>query len=129
MLCWYKLLFINLYNDSVMYYVMLLWKWECMWTSLPVFYGHMLLLVLSFIQVILYKLLCLEAKGIQPGLYGKITWPLLINTSALKIVPLVVWIFSEGFVKWFDFAVFCSFWISAVNCKSKKKITVIFLLL
>ena len=39
-----------------------------------------------------------------------------IYTSALKIVPLVVRIYSTGFVKCFDAAVFCSFWISPVRC-------------
>ena len=61
------------------------------------------------------------SKGIQTGLYWKITWPPLIFTYALKIVLLVVQIYSAGFVKCFDYiAVFCSFWISPVNCKSKK---------
>ena len=42
-----------------------------------------------------------------PGLYWKITWPPLIHTFALKIVPLVVRVYSAGFVKCFDIAVFC----------------------
>ena len=69
------------------------------------------------------------SKGIQPGLYWKITWPPIIYTSVLKIVPLVVRIYPVGFVKCFNVAVFCSFWISPVNCKSKKKKTTLFLLL
>ena len=47
------------------------------------------------------------SKGIQPGLYWKITWPPFIHTSALKIVPLVVRVYTVDFVKCFDIAVFC----------------------
>ena len=45
------------------------------------------------ISLFLYTNVVLESKaskGIQPGLYWKITCPPLIYTSALKIVPLVV---------------------------------------
>ena len=52
-----------------------------------------------------------------------------IYTSMLKIVPLVLRIYYASFVKCFDIAVFCSFWISPVNCKSKKKITIFFTVL
>ena len=62
------------------------------------------------------------------GLYWKITWPPLIYTSALKIVPLVARVYSAGFIKCLDIAVSCPFWISAVNCESKK-ITTIFTVL
>ena len=37
----------------------------------------------------------------------KITWPPLIHTSALKIVPLVVLVCTVGFVKCIDITVFC----------------------
>ena len=56
--------------------------------------------------------ICLEVKackGIQQGLYWKITWDPFIYTSALKIVPLVIRIYYIGFVKCFDITVFCSF--------------------
>ena len=69
------------------------------------------------------------SKDIQPGLYWKLAWPPIIYTSALKIVPLVAGIYSTGFVKCFDIAVVCSFWISPVICESNKKITILFTVL
>ena len=59
-------------------------------------------------------------------MYWKITWLPLIYTSALKIVPLVVRIYSTGFIKCFDIVVFSSFWISPVNCEPNKNITILF---
>ena len=71
------------------------------------------------------------SKGVQPGFYWKknhLTTVLknhltkaYLDTSEVKIVPLVVRIYSTGFVKCFDIAVFCSFWISPVSCESNKK--------
>ena len=42
-------------------------------------------------------------------MYWKITWPPLIHTSALKVVPLVVRVCTVGFVKCFDISVFFYF--------------------
>ena len=38
----------------------------------------------------------------------KITWSPLIHKSAVKIVPLLIRVYTVGFVKYFDIAVICS---------------------
>ena len=71
----------------------------------------------------LYEFLEVKAsKGMHKVCIEKITWLPLIHTSALKIVPQVVWVYTVGFVKCFDIAVFCFYSKSVQSIvKSKKK--------
>ena len=64
---------------------------------------------------------CFKAKA-SKGM-RKITWPPFIHTSALKIVSLVVWVYSAGFVKCFDILllILCSFWTNQVKLWIKEK--------
>ena len=54
-----------------------------------------------------------------------ISWPPIIHTSAMKIVPLVVLhvVYSAGFVKCFDITVFCFILNQSGQLWIKKKIT------
>ena len=60
-------------------------------------------------------------------MYWKITWPPFIHTSALKIAPLVVWIYTMGFVYFFiDIAVFCFIFESVLSIVNQRKNSIIF---
>ena len=75
-----------------------------------------------FITILLYLFLYPCTYIFRCVMYWKITWLSFIHTSAMKIVPLVVWVYTISFVKCFDIEVFCLFWISPVNnCESIKK--------
>ena len=54
----------------------------------------------------------------------KITWPSFIHTSALKKLPLVVWVYTVGFVKCFDILFYFESVRSIVNYRKKIVFTV-----